>query len=535
MDEGRALEIALFRYNCIAELVRGPLPRGEQNRILQRLAHREWEAPGGVKVRVSVSALKAWLARYRQGGFEALKPRTRSDQGRPRAVDGTLLDRLAQLKAELPQRSVPQLIRLLEKDPSSGIAPGSLKRATIYRHLAARGLTARTRKIRRAYHPFQRQAPGELWQLDETDGLLLPDPHRPGKWRKTVLFVVVDDHSRFSPHCQFYPDQKMPRLEHCLRQALGKAGIPQALYLDRARIHVSNHFRAACATLGIQVILGRRRQPAGRGKVERLIETIQQQFFPEARALIATGEITTPEQLNLYLAAWLEEDYHQRPHSETGEPPRERYFRAPPPLPDPVALANLFLTRTRRLVRKTAIISLHGNRYQVDPALVGSQVELRYDPFDLSRVEVWVGGRFHQLATPHTLSTTTAPGTPQDPEPPTPRVTLSYLKLLKAQHDSRLAEEVQRLRFRDLPQAPSAHTATGGVAPLLTLLATCLGRTLTPTEITEAQAFWNTWGPLDLQQGQTALQKACLELGPHRHLIVYLEALKNTGRRPNHV
>ncbi len=216
---GIALGIALFRYNCIADLVRGPLPRGEQNRILQCLAHREWEAPGGVKVQVSVSALEAWLARYRQGGFEALKPRTRSDRGRPRAVDGTLLDRLAQLKAELPRCSVPQLIRLLEKDPSSGIAPGSLKRATVYRHLAAMGLTARTRKIRRAYHPFQRQAPGELWQLDETDGLLLPDPHRPGKWRKTVLFVVVDDHSRFSPHC----NRTFTRLACACRAMLVKA------------------------------------------------------------------------------------------------------------------------------------------------------------------------------------------------------------------------------------------------------------------------------------------------------------------------
>ena len=210
-----------------------------------------------------------------------------------------------------------------------------------------------------------------------------------------MLFVVVDDYSRYCPHAQFYPDGKMPRLEHCMRQALAKAGIPQAVYVDRAGIHVSRHFRAACAALGIQVILGRRKNPAARGKVERFNQTVQK-VYPELRLLVARGEVKTVEEANAYLWAWLEEDYHRRPHSETGEPPRDRYFRKPPKLPDPVTLANLFLTRDARTVRKDATICVGSNRYQVDPELRDRQkVEVRYDPFDLTRVEVWVDGRFY--------------------------------------------------------------------------------------------------------------------------------------------
>ena len=37
---------------------------------------------------------------------------------------------------------------------------------------------------------------------------------------------------------------------------------------------------------------------------------------------------------------------------------------------------------------KTATVSLHGNTYEVDPALVGRKVELVFDPFDLTRIEV---------------------------------------------------------------------------------------------------------------------------------------------------
>ena len=43
---------------------------------------------------------------------------------------------------------------------------------------------------------------------------------------------------------------------------------------------------------------------------------------------------------------------------------------------------------TERTVTKTAMVSLHGNSYEVDPALVGRKVELVFDPFDLTRIEV---------------------------------------------------------------------------------------------------------------------------------------------------
>lgn len=115
-----------------------------------------------------------------------------------------------------------------------------------------------------------------------------------------MLFVIIDDYSRYCPHAQFYPDGKMPRLEHCMRQALAKAGIPQAVYVDRASIHVSRHFRAACAALGIRVILGRGRNPAARGKVERFNQTAQNEVYPELGQVVAREEVKTAEEANAY-------------------------------------------------------------------------------------------------------------------------------------------------------------------------------------------------------------------------------------------
>jgi len=528
MDEERRLEWGLFRYGCISELLRGPFRRGERRRILDRLAAVEWQPPAGQPRRLSVSTLKAWCRQFQTLGFSGLQPRTRKDRGQARVLSESVLARLAQLKQEVPARSLAQLIRLAEVDPALLLPPGSLKRATVHRHLAARGLSRQPPAPRRAYRRFERETPGELWQLDQAEGLKMPDRHHPGKWLGSVLFVAIDDHSRYCPHGQFYPDQTLPRLEHCVRQALGQAGVPQALYLDRAQIHVSTHFRAACASLGIRVILGRRREPAGRGKVERLIGVIQQEFYPEARALIARGDLTNLEDLNGLLWAWLQQDYHQRIHSETKESPHGRYWRQPPPPADPQALANLFLTRSERLVRKTATVSLEGHRYQVDAVLVGNRVELRYDPFDLTRVEVWVANRFHQLATPHTLATTGRPALP-DRAPPQAQLTVSYLQLLKAKHDQHLRAEVERLRFHQ-PLPPAAST---GLAPLLAQLETALGRALTPVERQDAQAFWADRGPLDPVRLAQALAQAVLHLGTQRHLLVYLETVK--GRLQDHV
>ena len=83
------------------------------------------------------------------------------------------------------------------------------------------------------------------------------------------------------------------------------------------------------------------------------------------------------------------------PHSQ-----RDRHGAAGPliagaPFPVPAAadLAEAFRWSEHRTVSKTGLVSLHGNRYQVDPSLAGRKVELVFDPFDLSFLRVRSDGR----------------------------------------------------------------------------------------------------------------------------------------------
>jgi putative transposase len=68
-------------------------------------------------------------------------------------------------------------------------------------------------------------------------------------------------------------------------------------------------------------------------------------------------------------------------HAQTGETPIARFLAGGPPrAADPALLAEAFRWSAQRVVTKTATVSATGNRYEVDPVLVGKLVELRHDP-----------------------------------------------------------------------------------------------------------------------------------------------------------
>lgn len=86
--------------------------------------------------------------------------------------------------------------------------------------------------------------------------------------------------------------------------------------------------------------------PAGRtGKIEKFFRYVDTSFLPEARNLIDAGRLNTLDQLNEFFWAWLEVGYNNKPHSATGQAPRERFAQDPAPLRkiDPVTLREIFL------------------------------------------------------------------------------------------------------------------------------------------------------------------------------------------------
>jgi putative transposase len=142
--------------------------------------------------------------------------------------------------------------------------------------------------------------------------------------------------------------------------------------------------------------------------------------------------------------------YHQRIHSETGQAPLARFTTTDPPLlPTPAALHEAFLWSETRLVTKTATVSLHGNTYEVDAALVGRRVELVFDPFDLTELAVRYQGRDMGVAIGHQIGRHVHPGAKPETSPkPAPPTGIDYLALVRDRHTAAL--RVPPVNYADL-------------------------------------------------------------------------------------
>lgn len=235
---------------------------------------------------------------------------------------------------------------------------------------------------------------------------------------------------------------------------------------------VSKQLLRAMAVLGIRLTHSRPGQPEGRGKIERFFRTVRDQFLIELSAPGAPEKITDLAALNEFFAAWVETVYHQRVHSETGQAPIERFLAAgPPAVPTPQRLREAFLWSEHRAVTKTATVSLHGNTYEVDAALIGRRIELVYDPFDLADITVRYAGRNMGTAVPHHIGRHVHPAATTDTPTPVPATGIDYLALVRDRHTTALTQRVNYAAMAGQSETPGparAVAAAGGVLPAQT-------------------------------------------------------------------
>jgi len=461
-EEERRTQIALFRYALIAPLLNRPLERGEIAAHLKAVAAQTHRIPYCKRSTLHDETLWRYLARYRRGGFEALKPQPRADAGKSRSIPEELIQKAIALRQQTPTRSATTIVQILRRDPA--YPPNlTLSTRTLRGILLQRGLTREKLSGQsKAFRRFERESANALWQGDMLVGPYLPDTERPGKYRRTALFCFIDDYSRLIPYGEFFFEESLPRLERVLKIAILRRGLPQALFVDNGKVYVSTQLAAACATLAIHQIHSTPYTPNTRGKIERFFGTLRSQFLPE----VESAGLATLADLNASFQAWVELIYHQAVHSETQQPPLERFQQNLTQITvrhaDPVLLRQAFLWRDRRTVTRTATISLQGNRYSVDPLLCGQQVELRFDPFELAELEVWHNGRFLAQAQVVRLERERHLALDRIP-PPTQQAKpehVDFLAALRAEHQATLAQELGAISFAQvLRRATAALTS----------------------------------------------------------------------------
>lgn len=232
MEEKLRQEIANFRYGLIAPVVTRKLSPGEQAAILREIASHAYDIPFSKTRTVSLRTLERYIQAYREGGWEALLPLERADKLQCKQIAPDVLEKAIALKQENPTRSVRQIIAVLEL--ARFVEPGTLKESTLSKQLRRRGMTRKAleKGARGRFHRFEADYRNACWQGDVQHTLYLPHPEQPGKKKMAYLVVFLDDYSRYVVHGQFYFEERVPRLEDCLKKAILKAGIPEMIYVD---------------------------------------------------------------------------------------------------------------------------------------------------------------------------------------------------------------------------------------------------------------------------------------------------------------
>jgi putative transposase len=392
-DLSKMSQQALVRHSAVSWIEQCRNGGGGFRECVKRASQLDWEGR-----LFSPRTLEDWYYAHRRGGFSQLQGRRRSDAGELRALEPQVAEAILELRKSQPRLTVTAI---LERLRVQGIieAGSQCSRSTVYRFLHQQGLDrhrlrALVNEVGGPTKAWESDSPNALWMSDVMDGPSLKNDSK-GAAQRTWLVATLDDHSRLSPHAQFYPHQKITALLDCLRQGFARRGLPEALYTDQGKIFTGSQLKIVCANLGIRLLHARPYAAWSKGKIERFFRTLQESFLPE----LSFEPATELEQLNNRLWNWIEKTYHRRTHAALGgKSPLER-FSSVRLRPLPENWQALFYERIKRRVRLDATVSLEAQLWEVPVHLRGRQIELRRDPFEPSRIEVWYQGTLCGRAT----------------------------------------------------------------------------------------------------------------------------------------
>lgn len=342
---------------------------------------------------ISTRTLYRYESCFKDNEFAGLRPVPRSGVSSHRLPENfdRLLQEAIQLRLEVPERSVDQIITILELE---GKAPvGVLKRSTLERHLFREGFgskqlrtyaDARESSSKRFCKPHRMM----LVQGDIKYGPVLKIN---GKKVQTYLSSAIDDHSRLILSSEFYVSQNECIVEDTFRKVILRYGKFDACYFDNGSQYVAKQLKMSLARLGIRIHHAKIRSGKSKGKIEKFHQTVDV-FLRETRL----KKVDSIEELNRLWGIFLEEYYNKKPHDgireyyegmnakvpEEGITPLQEFNRDRRALTfiDTATVTEAFMHHETRRVDKGACISFKGKKYETKPSLIGFSVGIAYDP-----------------------------------------------------------------------------------------------------------------------------------------------------------
>jgi transposase InsO family protein len=291
---------------------------------------------------VSRSWLYELLARYRDGGDEGLRPRSRRPHHSPTRTSATVEDEIVRCRKRLTDQGLDAGAATIHTHllRAGGPVPSQ---ATIWRILARRGFIAAEprKRPRSSYTRFAADLPNERWQTDITHWRL-------ANGRTVEIMNIIDDHSRLLVASIAATIFDGVRVLNTFKLGTRRYGEPASLLTDNGGVFTAkavgghNALEVHLAARGIKATHSRPYHPQTCGKVERIHQT-------EKNWLTTQPKVTSLPALQHQLDTFRRLYNQTRPHRALGRhTPAEAFkarIKARPTKPDKPPASSLRLRR----------------------------------------------------------------------------------------------------------------------------------------------------------------------------------------------
>jgi transposase InsO family protein len=272
---------------------------------------------------ISRGHLHRLLRRYRDGGLDAVEPRSRRPLTNPARTPHPVRARIIALRIELTARGLDAgPVTIAWHLGRQGLPVPST--STIRRILHDAGLVVPEprKRPRSSWHRFEAAAPNEVWQSDVTHWRLADGS-------EVEICSWLDDHSRYLLGCTAFGRVAGDDVVATFTAAGDAHGWPAATLTDNGAIYTSrftggrNGFEYLLAYLGIRQKNGAPGHPQTQGKIERFHQTLKRWLGRQPAATSLAG-------LQAQLDAFREAYNEQRPHRAVGRATPGEAYRATP-------------------------------------------------------------------------------------------------------------------------------------------------------------------------------------------------------------
>jgi putative transposase len=314
-----------------------------------------------------------WLARYREGGVEGLRERSRAPLHRPQAMGQATAERCLSVRREHPTWGPAKVRGMLERRFPRTPWPAA---STIGALFDREGLTVKRRLRRRSppsSAPFAHcGAANDVWCIDFKGWFVTGDGGR------CEPLTLCDAHSRYLLRCQALARLDTAHVWPVLDAAFREFGLPLRLRSDNGAPFASRG-AGGLSRLSVKVIKAgvvperiAPGKPAQNGRLERLhLTLLQDTASPPARSL--------REQL-ARLRGFQRLYNEERPHQALGNDTPAAHYAASPRRFDGVLRAPSYSADHEvRYVRHNGEIRWRGATIYIGEALVGEPVGLIED------------------------------------------------------------------------------------------------------------------------------------------------------------